>query len=169
MLARPAARPPHADRSRRMRRRPRAPRLPCVLFGVLGLAACAGPSTPPSAPADAASRPAPTRQAACELAFTETSEIRFGDELVGYLVEVLAVPDGVLDERAFAPGTALIEDRDLELLGFISPRGTTYRFEQDGRAHAVAFGTRGANIAAFFGRHGEPTLTTLQPGTSAGR
>jgi hypothetical protein len=142
--------------------------LPAVL-AVLGLAACAGTSEPAPGPADSASRPAPTRRAARELAFTETFEVRFGGELVGYLVEVLAVPDGVVDERAFAPGTALIENRDLELLGFISPRGTTYRFEQDGSAHAVAFGTRSANIAAFFGRQGEPTVTTLQPGTSAGR
>ncbi|MHC5212068.1 MAG: hypothetical protein ACYTG2_15220 [Planctomycetota bacterium] len=142
-----------------MRLFPIARRLPALLLAAL--LACAGPAPA----ADDASRPERTRQTAKDLAFTETFEIRFGDELVGYLVDVLEVPAGVLDERAYAPGTALIEGLDLEFLGFISPRGTTYRFHEDGSAEAVGYGSRNLNIAAFFRRNGEPVLITLHPGT----
>jgi hypothetical protein len=151
-----------------------ARRLPAllVLAGLTGLAhlpACAGPASASAPDADAPPRPARTRAAAQGLDFTATFEIRFGDELVGYLVDVLDVPTGVVDTRAYPPGTALIEDRNLDLLGFISPRGTSYRFREDGSAEGVGYGSRSSSIAAFFRRNGEPVLTTLHPGTVPAR
>jgi hypothetical protein len=142
------------------------------LIGLTCVTGCAGTDTDaPSATesAGAAPRPERTRASAKGLDFTETFEIRFGKELVGYLVDVLETPEGVIDTRAYLPGTALIESRDLELLGFISPRGTSYRFRADGTAEAVGYGTRDRNIAAFFARSESPDLVTLHHGTVPGR
>jgi hypothetical protein len=161
---------PAARRSEpEMRPTPLARRLPALLLaglaGLGALAACAGTSSS----ADSTPRPERTRATARDLAFTETFEIRFGNDLVGYLVDVLEVPEGVVDARAYPPGTALIEDRNLVMLGFTSPRGTSYRFRQDGSAEAVGYGARNSSLAAYFRRNGDPTLTTLHPGTVPGR
>jgi len=124
---------------------------------ILLLGACSSTgSATPAAPA--AARAAPTRLAARDLSWTTTSEIRFGGELVGYLVEVNPVPEGIVDSRPWEPGTALIQDQDFEFIGFISPRGTTYRFDEDDVAKPMGFGGRDANIAAFFRRNGKPQL-----------
>jgi len=125
-----------------------------LLPAVLLLAACS--ATPDAAPSP--EPPPPSAAAARDLQFTETFEIRFGADLVGYLVEVLPAPEGVPDARAFRPGTALIEGPDFELLGFVSPHGTTYRFDATGEARAVGWGSRNQGIAAFFGRNGAPKL-----------
>jgi hypothetical protein len=109
--------------------------------------------------------PPPTKAAALDLRHTQTFEIRFGDELVGYLREVKATPAGESDGRAFPVGTALIESKDFELLGFISPHGTTYRFNEAGEAKAQGFGSRNQGIAAFFKQNGEPRLLALGTGT----
>ncbi len=135
-----------------------------LLPAALLLTACAAPGG--AAPA-AASDALPRRDAVTRsLQFTETWEIRFGDELVGYLVEVLPAPEGLHDDRPFKPGTALVEDLDFQLLGFLSPRGTTYRFDDSGEARPVGIGSRNMSIAAFFGRNGAPRLVAATtPGT----
>jgi hypothetical protein len=112
--------------------------------------------------------PPPTKAAAVDLRYTETFEIRFGDELVGYLREVKPVPAGEQDVRAFPAGTALIESQDFELLGFISPMGTTYRFNAAGEAKAVGFGSRNQSIAAFFKKNGDPRILALGTGKPQG-
>lgn len=123
-----------------------------LLPAALLLAACsAAPDAPPRP-----DPPAPTASAARDLQFTETFELRWGDELAGYLVEVLPAPDGVADARAFAPGTYLIEGPDFGLLGFISPHGTTYRFDAEGHARRVGWGSRDQGLAAFFRRNDPP-------------
>jgi hypothetical protein len=134
-----------------------------LLPAALLLTACAAPGGGDApAPEALPRRDAITRS----LQFTETWEIRFGDELAGYLVEVLPVPEGLHDDRPFKPGTALVEDLDFQLLGFLSPRGTTYRFDDAGEAKAVGFGSRNMSIAAFFGRNGAPRLVAAtSPGT----
>ncbi len=133
-----------------------------LLPATLLLSACA---TGGDAPATAPETP-PQAAAARDLQFTETWEIRFGDELVGYLVEVLPAPEGLTDTRKFGPGTALVEGLDFQLLGFISPRGTTYRFDAAGEAQAVGWGSRNMSIAAFFQRNGAPRLlAATTPGT----
>ena len=128
--------------------------LPLIL-----LAACS------STPDHHESAPPPTKAAAIDLRYTETFEIRFGDELVGYLREVKPVPAGETDGRAFPAGTALIESKDFELLGFLSPLGTTYKFNEAGEAKAVGFGSRNQSIAAFFKKSGEPRILALGTGT----
>jgi hypothetical protein len=132
-----------------------------LLPTALLLYACASPG------GDAAPEALPRRAAITgSLQFTETWEIRFGDELVGYLVEVQPAPEGLADERPFKPGTALVEDLDFQLLGFLSPRGTTYRFDDAGEAQAVGWGSRNMSIAAFFQRNGAPRLVAVTaPGT----
>lgn len=134
-----------------------------LLPAALLLTACAAPGGDPApAPEAALHRGALTGS----LQFTETWEIRFGDELVGYLVEVLPAPEGVADQRPFKPGTSLVEGLDFQLLGFISPRGTTYRFDESDQAKAVGWGSRNMSIAAFFGRNGAPRLVAATtPGT----
>lgn len=118
--------------------------------------ACAGPGS-----AEAA-RPARTRQSAEDLAPSRTYEIRFGSELVGYLFEVLPAPAGTSDTRAYAPGTAVIADLQRSLLGYISPHGTTYRFDAAGESHTVAFGSRSTSITAFFRKNDPPTLVPIE-------
>jgi hypothetical protein len=140
-------------------------------LAVLALAAlAAGCGSPhadvPHAAAATAKAGPPTREAAEGLTHTATSEIRFGDELVGYLLDVLPVPAGVVDDRPWEPGTAMIQDLRFRFIGFISPRGTTYRFDEHGTPHKVGFGSRSAGIAAFFMRNGEPTLVSLHPGAA---
>jgi len=117
--------------------------------------ACAGPG---SAEAE---HPARTRQSAADLAPSQTYEVRFGSELVGYLIEVLPAAAGAPDTRAYEPGTAVIADLKRTLLGYISPRGTTYRFDAAGQAHTVGFGSRSTSIAAFFLKNDPPTLTPI--------
>jgi len=108
-----------------------------------------------------AKREAPTLQAARDLQFTETSEIQFSGEVVGYLVDVLPVPEGIVDDRPWEPGTALIQDTKFQFMGFVSPRGTTYHFDPDGNPRVVGWGSRIDGIAAFFKRNGKPQFVAL--------
>ena len=96
-----------------------------LLPALLLIAACAGPDAPPEQPG-VWRTPAPDEAAAHDLSYTETFEIRFGDELVGYLVEVRPMPANQLDERPFKAGTTLIEDTHFDFLGFISPADAGY-------------------------------------------
>ena len=135
----------------------RRPALPSVLAAALLLVpACAGPRGAEG------ERPAPTRQSAADLAPSRTYEIRFGSELVGYLIEVLAAPAGAPDTRAYEPDTAVIADLDRTLLGYISPHGTTYRFDAAGESHTVGFGSRNTSITAFFRKNDPPTLVPIE-------
>lgn len=135
------------------------------ILPLLLLAACHAPSTPPAA---APGPSTPHLSQARDLRWTETFEIRFGDELVGYLEEVRDAPVGEKDERPFKPGTSLIEDKDLKVIGFISPYGTTYRFNAEGEAKTVGFGSRNQSIAAFFRQNGEPRILALGTGKPQG-
>ena len=110
----------------------------------------------------------PTAVAAHDLPCTETFEIRFGDELVGYLVEVKPMPAGEPDERPYKPGTSLIQDKAFTFVGFITPAGTTYRFDAAGNGHTVGFGSRNQSIAAFFRRNGSPRILALGTGRPQG-
>jgi hypothetical protein len=136
----------------------RRPALTLSALLLLLAPACAGTGT---APADA-ERPARTLQSTADLSPTRTFEIRFGSELAGFLIDVLPAPAGAPDQRAYEPGTALIQARDHTLLGFISPRGTTYRFDASGEARTVGFGSRSTSITAFFRKNDPPTLVPIE-------
>jgi len=140
-----------SDRSRRAARALLAP-----LAAALLLTACAS-HEPAAATPDKAARAPATRDAAHDLSYTATSEIM-------PVVDVQPVPGGIVDDRPWEPGTALIEDSKFEFIGFISPHGTTYRFDADGQPRTVGFGSRSSGIAAFFRRNGEPQLVSLHPG-----
>jgi len=142
-------------------------RLACL--ALLVTTACAIPgrenkleNPPGTEPARPISMVLPT---ATDMEFTATYEIRFRDELVGFLVEVLELPEGMNDARGFPPGTSLIQDPELTFIGFISPGGTTYKFDEEGEASAVGFGNRDKSIATFFRMNGYPTLVSIHPGT----
>jgi len=109
-----------------------------------------------------AERPARTLESTADLEPTRTFEIRFGSELAGFLIEVLPAPADAPDTRAYEPGTALIQARDRTPLGFISPRGTTYRFDASGEARTVGFGSRSTSITAFFLKNDPPTLVPIE-------
>lgn len=137
---------------------------------VLLATACAIPGrpskidTPPgTAPARPISLSLPT---AVDMQYMATYEIRFRGKLSGYLLEVLEVPEGVQDLRGYPPGTSLIQDTELTFIGFISPGGTTYRFNDVGEASAVGFGSRDKSIASFFRKNDEPTLVSIHPGAA---
>ena len=136
-----------------------------LLPAVLLIAACQ--SGPPDRPGGW-SEPAPTAVAAHDLPCTETFEIRFGDELVGYLVEVQPMPKDQPDQRRFKPGTSLIQDKQFVDIGFISPGGTTYRYDEAGIAHSVGFGSRNQSIAAFFRKNGAPRILSVATGQPQG-
>jgi hypothetical protein len=88
---------------------------------------------------------------------------------VGYLVEVKPMPPDQPDERPYKPGTSLIQDRNFTFIGFISPAGTTYKFDASGNtAHAVGFGSRNQSIAAFFRRNGSPRILAVATGQPQG-
>ena len=146
---------------------PRVARFAGLALAVLA-AACSSTRPEDDAGLPVAPRPAPTLAATSSLDWTSTSEIRFSGELVGYLVEVLEVPGGVPDRRPFKPGTVLIQDTKLEMIGFISPGGTTYRFDEGGEAKAVGFGSRNAAIASFFRKGGTPQLVPVVPAPPRG-
>jgi len=142
------------------------PLLPALLL----IAACQSGSSsgPPDRPSGWAEPPAGA-VAAHDLPSTETFEIRFGDDLVGYLVEVKPMPPDQPDERPYKPGTSLIQDRNFTFIGFISPAGTTYKFDANGSsAHAVGFGSRNQSIAAFFRRNGSPRILAVATGQPQG-
>ncbi|MCB9899681.1 MAG: hypothetical protein H6825_16870 [Planctomycetes bacterium] len=129
--------------------------LPLVLL--VALAACAAdPQRADEAP------PAPV--VAEGLDFTRTSEVRFGGtgEPSGYLVEFLRVPTGVIDQRVYREGTALVQDARLADVGFVSPAGVGYRFDAEGHTVDLGFGSRNAHIATLLGGSGKPTLTVVK-------
>jgi hypothetical protein len=96
------------------------------------------------------------RFVATDMAFTVTKEVWFGDRHVGFVVDVLAVPDGFLDQRPYKAGTLVVEDLTMFPIGFISPRGSSYAFDANDEAKLVAFGGRDSSVARFFKANGMP-------------
>lgn len=94
--------------------------------------------------------------------FTRTHAVNFGDDTrpAGYLVEFLRVPNGVVDERVYSAGTALIQDALLADVGFVSPAGAGYRFEGGGTA-PLGFAARTVHVTTLLGGEGRPALTPV--------
>lgn len=106
------------------------------------------------------------RGVARETAYTHTYEVLFGDgaQPVGYLVEFYRVPQGIVDERPFKPGTVLLQDLDFRMVGFITPGAHGYVFDAAGATLDLGYGGRDRHVAEVFGRSGAPSYRTLQPG-----
>ncbi len=96
---------------------------------------------------------------AYDMDYSQTLAARFGGELAGYVVNVLPVPEGVEDLRRFPVGTLLVQDQRFQLVGFVSPNGTAYRFDGTLPMPIEASG-RDAQVAALFGRSGPLQLSS---------
>lgn len=91
---------------------------------------------------------------ATDLDWVQTERVLDGDVAVGYVDRVLPVPIGIADQRGYTPGTILVRDVDMALLGFVTPNGASYRFTDDDRSRPVG-GTPDAAIATILGRAGD--------------
>lgn len=102
----------------------------------------------------------PNHAVARDHAYTRLLEIRLDDEtqVSAYLVQFDVLPQGVIDERPYPVGTALVQDTDLNTLGFLTPKGQAFRFDDDGRSHSLGFGARHQQIALILGPGTSPNL-----------
>jgi hypothetical protein len=88
-----------------------------------------------------------------EHAYTRMLEVRVVDDItiVAYLVEFEDLPIGVIDERPFPIGTALVQDVKLNTVGFLTPGGEAFRFDDDGASHSLGHGSRHELVARVLG------------------
>ena len=107
----------------------------------------------------------PHQTEARDLAFTHTYEVRFGsnESVAGYFVEFFNVPEGVVDRRLYPTGTALVQDLDLETVGFITPSGRAYAFDEHGNAVDLGYDGRHDHVAKLLGVAGKPQFTSTTP------
>ena len=101
-----------------------------------------------------------------EYAFTHTHEVRFGEsqQVVGYLVEFLRMPEGLEDQRDFPPGTVLLQDARFETIGMITPGREGIVFDAEGAARSLGHGGREQLVMAAFQRSERPHFTSILPG-----
>jgi len=88
-----------------------------------------------------------------EHAYTQLLEIRVGGESAvgGYLVEFTAVPLGIRDERPYPVGTVLVQDADMRTVGFVTPAGSGFAFDEDGWSHPRGRGARADVVGLILG------------------
>ncbi len=134
-----------------------------VLLGVVGCTA----SDPIIAANDGIARPPTTLAAAQDLDFTETSEVLVRGEVIGYVKTLLELPEGIEDKRAWPTGTLLVQDLELEWIGFVSPRGAAYRFDEQGNATPVGVGSRLGSVGRMLGTTEFPKLRSVSPGVGS--
>jgi len=118
--------------------------------------------TVPRRPSTPAGMESIAHSTATDLDYAQTSRVVSRGETVGWIDRVLPVPEGVADERGYDPGTVLVRDLDRTLVGFVTPRGTAYRFTGDDRSVPVGFGSRDGAIAMMLG---EPGVVETEPVT----
>ncbi len=117
----------------------------------------------------------PTRSPSAPLApsavghdYTVTHAVMFGGTPSGYVIEFMAVPTGIIDQRDFVPGTWLVEDSEFQLVGFISAHDRAWRFDRDGRALDQGRGDRDGAVAHLLGRTGKPEYRETNLGVPRG-
>ncbi len=88
-----------------------------------------------------------------EHAYTQLLEIRAGGDpaVRGYLVEFTAVPLGIRDERPYPVGTVLVQDADMTTVGFVTPSGSGFAFDDAGTSHERGRGTRADVVGLILG------------------
>lgn len=94
--------------------------------------------------------------------YSRTEEIFVDGEPVGYLVSYDAIPDGLVLERAMPAGSARIQDREFEDVGFVSPRGLFFRHAAKG-AEALGYHPLDEGLRLFFGGGRQLKLAALAP------
>lgn len=94
--------------------------------------------------------------------YSRTEEIFVDGEPVGYLVSYDAIPDGLVLERAMPAGSARIQDREFEDVGFVSPRGLFFRHAAKG-AQALGYHPLDEGLLLFFGGGRQVKLAALAP------
>jgi hypothetical protein len=84
-----------------------------------------------------------------ENAYTLLVEVRADDdvEVSGYLIEFEKLPVGVVDRRPYPIGTILIQDIDLNMMGFLTPGGHAFRFDSEGRPYSLGYGHQNELVA----------------------
>jgi len=137
-----------------------------LIVVLLGLAGCTS-SNPIIAANDGIVRPPTTLAAAHDLDFTETSEVIVRGEVIGYVKTLLELPEGTEDKRAWPTGTMLVQDPALEWIGFVSPRGASYRFDEQGNAKPVGAGSKLGSVGRMLGTTEIPKLRTVSPGAGS--
>jgi len=142
-----------------------ATRLVPFLSLVLALSFSACASDAPAeqeAEAVVTEHPALTRQ----MAFTHTHEVNFGEseQVVGYLVEFLRVPEGVVDERTFPAGTVLLQDLEFKTVGLITPGQEGVAFDDQGVPTSLGHGGREQLVMAMFERSERPHFRSIMSG-----
>jgi hypothetical protein len=85
-----------------------------------------------------------------EASHTRTQAIVIEGERRGYLFTYKQVPVGTDLVQYFSPGTAFIKDLDFRNVGFISPNGETFRFDENNRPVKVCQFQLNKNLAYFF-------------------
>ena len=128
---------------------------PLALVLICGALACAPFSTRVEDPESTLNATLPP---AAGYDFTRTVSVYFGAEHVGFVVQVLEVPTGLRDLRDYEPRTWLVQNLDFMLIGFISPAGVSYTFDEDNNALFGEVGDRDLALANIFERPGTPDL-----------
>ncbi|MDG2148385.1 MAG: hypothetical protein P8N09_02560 [Planctomycetota bacterium] len=82
-------------------------------------------------------------------AYTLLVEVRADDDIdiSGYLVEFEELPVGIVDRRPYPVGTILVQDIDLNTIGFLTPGGHAFRFDDEGRSHSLGYGHQNKLVA----------------------
>jgi hypothetical protein len=85
-----------------------------------------------------------------EASHTRTKAIVIDGEKQGYLFTYEQVPVGSGLIQYFTPGTAFIKDLDFRNVGFISPNGETFRFDENSQPVKICQFQLIKNLAYFF-------------------
>jgi|GEM_PF-7132338 len=82
--------------------------------------------------------------------YTSTEAVYAGDGVVGYAVTFLEVPITASEETYTAAGSVLVKNTDFETVGFITPRGSIYRYGPGGHPELLYRGNLVKNLSVFF-------------------
>ncbi len=82
--------------------------------------------------------------------YTSTQTVHVGDGVVGYVVTFLEVPITESEQTYTAAGSVLVKNPDFETVGFITPRGSIYRYGPGDHPELVYQGNLVKNLSVFF-------------------
>ncbi len=120
-----------------------------ALFVLTGLAV-SGCLLPPEGPFAKEKAPSPPSVEDTSR-FTLTEAVFLNGQKVGYTLTFLEVPRGSKEKQQIDAGTVFIKDLDFKNLGFISPLGNTFRYNEQSEGIEVCQFTLEKNLAYFFG------------------
>jgi hypothetical protein len=128
-----------------------------LVASILAHGACSsGPARPEPGPKSAAAQPWERDP------YTRTSQIEIDGNPVGYLVEYQPIPAGSGVSRQLPTGSYRIQDRRLEDIGFISPRGDVRRYVAGG-SESIGSWSLEEGILRFFGGGRRARFFEIEP------